>query len=326
MTDATYNGFSFRYFGEVSKIEHDGILAVATHVNRETGIVSLGVAFTRPMNFDELGAWHRTGKVTSPRYDKTFMRALATFRLRMHMSKTAEQIQEAIDAFNAELILVRGRVRKHFKTTMKTRAEYELERMANPGSAENPVGIGYRKTDVAYYTADDFLNNVSDFATDAGIELDANHTEIDNVVLQTLWEMDTLPKKARELAYSFIEEIEDGTEDDETDGPVDDNGEDEDGEDAEDTVEDPAEFLANHNETLSEPVIVNNVDHGYYIGMSPEAPVAMALSPVFGLKHDLRKWALGIVERIDNGEEIKSSAKLFEEGDDIELEDAKDKV
>src|ERR1035437_10143944 len=164
---------SFRYFGDVTQARSgdSGILAMATHLNKATGQIAVGISLTPP----------------GVRYDKAFSRAVALFRLRTHLAETVEELSAAESELRIGLLSVRGRVKKTSTVTKLTEAEYKAERAKHVGAGPtNHANVGYRATVNEYFTTDDFTGSVEEFTFTVPVPDESSHLLIDKEILEYL--------------------------------------------------------------------------------------------------------------------------------------------
>lgn len=280
-TSANRIAASFRYVGDVTSTKEGGIIVIATHLDKAANTVHVGLAFTKP----------------GMRYDKRFMRAVATYRLRAHMATVDGVIDTGLLAvaeydFGNELIALRPRVKKTSEVTRLSLDEYKAAReLAKDASETNHANIGYRKTVSTYFDVSDFQGANSEvYAFSVEVSEDAGHMDIDQEIFENfILEGSSYPKWSRELVGAALEAIEMVRE----------------SEEAEITV-------AEHNETFGDLHVVNNLQHGWYLARYAYDPVIEALTPVCETRDELMTWLTRLPEILEDMPETESTNESTE--------------
>lgn len=252
---------SFRYFGDITQARSSdsGILAMATHLNKATNTIAVGISLTPP----------------GVRYDKTFSRSVALYRLQTHLADTVAELSAAEAELRVNLASVRGRVQKTSTVTKFTESEYKAARALHPNAnASNPANVGYRSTSNTYFEVDDFTGSMEDFTFTVMIPEDATHLLIDKEILEFMltdrmypkWLQRTVIIPELQAIQTYLDSMDDEL-----------------------TVDDI-------NESFDDLKLVENSVHGFFVVPSPELAAADSITPVTRTREELAAWFMKMAE------------------------------
>lgn len=266
---------SFRYVGDTTSTREGGIIVLATHRDTEAGQVHVGVALTKP----------------GMRYDKHFMRSVASFRLRRQLADIAEDLEllkESDEHLRLDLLNIQPRVKKTCKVTRLSLDQYLAERAKHPNaSQEAPANLGYYLTESTYFQVEDFLHNVEQYTFTVDADEDAGHMDIDQTIFEHMLFESMYPKWARNLLAEALEHIDEVRTE----------------------AESEEEFtVAGHNESFTDLHVVNNTVHElWYLAKDATDPVSEALTPAFTSREALIAYINGISRFVVDVAETEST-------------------